>query len=156
MVVSVSSATSSTWSAGTLTAVAMASASLRCVGGSSWVILSQGTDRVLGDPGDRLTGSTAQPDRRGDSFAGAQQQRREAAAAPELVATIEPSGGFHGVAEVAQPFDVAAQRPVADAQSFGQIVASPAVSRLQEPQKVEHPPSGAGHRHRLGGIADKT
>src|SRR6516162_4284062 len=68
-----------------------------------------------------------------------QQQRRQRGPDPEPVAARGARRGVHRVAQVAQPVDVAAQGPQADAEPAGQLGAGPVAPGLQQRQQAQQP-----------------
>ena len=60
-------------------------------------------------PADRARGRRTQADRDRDRLLVLEQQRRQRAAGPQLVAAGDAADGVDRVAELAQPVDVAAQ-----------------------------------------------
>ena len=72
-------------------------------------------------------------------------QRRHRAAGRQLVAAVDPAVGVDRVAEVAQPLDVAAQRPLGHLEPARQLGAGPEPVGLQQRQQPQRP--GARVRH---------
>jgi hypothetical protein len=79
-----------------------------------------------------------QTDGDGDGLLVVHDQRREHRAGCELVAPRDPALGVHGVAEIAQPFDVPAQRTRADLEPVGELAPRPVAVGLQERQQLQH------------------
>ena len=74
--------------------------------------------------------------------------------APELVAAARAVGGVDRVAEVAQPFDVAAHAAGRDAQPVGELGAAPDRPALQQVEQPQHPGRGAGAVGRGGHVLE--
>jgi hypothetical protein len=84
-----------------------------------------------------VDGGGPQADRDRDRLVVVEQQRRQGAAAVELVAAGSARLGVDAVAELAKPVDVAAQGPVGDAEPFGELAAGPVAMRLQQGQQPQ-------------------
>lgn len=106
--------------------------------------LGQGPHRSLLDAGDRTAGGRAQAHRDRDGFVVVEQQRRQIRTGAQPVAG-GARGGLHGVAEAAQPVDVAAHGARSDLQSFGQFGAGPVTSGLQEREQSQQACGGFPH-----------
>jgi hypothetical protein len=74
---------------------------------------------------DARGGGQPQPHRDRDRLVRAQQQRRQLAARPQLVAAAVPGGGQHRVAHLAQPVHVAPHGPHGHLQLGGQLGTAP-------------------------------
>jgi hypothetical protein len=92
--------------------------------------LGERPDRRLLDPGDGVRGP--QPHRDGDGFLVVEQERRHGGTGAEAVATRDTRCGVHGVAQVAEPFDVVADGPGGDAELLGQRRPRPVTAGLQQ------------------------
>ena len=86
----------------------------------------------------------AQAHRDRDGFVVVEQQRRQVRAGTQPVAG-GARGGQHGVAEAAQPVDIAAHGARSDLQSLGQFGAGPVASGLQEREQSQQPCRGFPH-----------
>ena len=75
-----------------------------------------------------------------------EQERRQAATGAELVAATGSVGGVDGVAEVAQPLDVAAHAAGRDAEPVGELGAAPDGSALEQVEQAQHAAVGPGLR----------
>ena len=93
-------------------------------------------------PRDRPVGRRLQPDRDRHRLLVLEQQRRQGAAGPQLVAAGHAADRVDGVAELAQPVDVAAQGARADLEPVGQLRAGPVAVGLQQREQPQHPGAG--------------
>ena len=101
--------------------------------------LGQRGERDRLHAGDRSGGGGAQADGDRDRLALIEQQRRQLAARPQAVAARDAGGRVHGVAELADTFDVVTHRPRGHAQLFGQLRAGPVAAPLQQRQHAKQP-----------------
>ena len=83
-----------------------------------------------------------------------EQQHRVAARAAEPVAAVDAAIRVHRVPELAEPFDVAAERPLRDLEAGGEIRSGPVAAALQERQQPQGPRGGVCHVRSLAAIAD--
>ena len=74
-----------------------------------------------------------------------EQQRRQRRAGLQPVAARDAAARPHGVAELAQPLDVAAHRALADAEATGELRPRPVAPRLQQRQQLEQACGGLQH-----------
>ncbi|OBF54963.1 hypothetical protein A5778_09585 [Mycolicibacterium monacense] len=114
-------------------------------GGHHLVELAQRAQRRLPHPGHRTAGGQPQADGHRDGLVGVEQQRRQGRAGAELVAAAVAPAGRDGVAEVAQPVDVAAHAAGGHAEPLGQLLTGPHPSRLQQPEQLQDPAGRFGH-----------
>ena len=102
--------------------------------------LGQRLDRRLLDPAHAVppaVGPQADGDR--DGLLVLEEQRRQVRPGPQLVAAGDPADRVDVVPEVAEPVDVAAQRPGAHLEPLGQLAPGPEPVGLQEGQQPQHP-----------------
>ena len=105
--------------------------------------LGEGADGRLRHPGDRVVlDGGLQAHRQGHRLVVVEDQRRQSGTRRELVAAVDAALGVDGVAELAQPVDVASQRPHRHPEPVGEVSPGPVAVILQERQK----PQGAGGR----------
>ena len=95
--------------------------------------------RPVVHPGDGAGRRRTQPDGDRDRLLVLEQQRRERPAGAQLVAAGGAADGVDGVAELAQPVDVAAQRPRAHLEPVGELRARPVAVGLEQGQQPQHP-----------------
>jgi hypothetical protein len=107
--------------------------------------LGQGAQRRLLAVADAVHRGGAQPHGDGHGLVVVEQQRRDAGAAGELVPARRAGAGRDLVAELAQPVDVPAQRPLGDRQPLGELGPGPVAVGLQQGQQPEHPRRRIGH-----------
>ncbi len=107
------------------------------------VELGEGAHRGLAEALDRAARGEAQAHRHGDGLVVVEQQRREPAPGAELVAAAGAVGGPHGVAELAQPVDVAAHAAGRDAEPLGELGAAPHRAALQQVEQAQRASGGA-------------
>ncbi|OLT27729.1 hypothetical protein BJF79_42370 [Actinomadura sp. CNU-125] len=105
----------------------------------------QGAGAAVGDAGDGGRGGGAQADGDGDGLLVVQQQRRHRGPGGEPVPAGAAVRGVDGVAEAAEPFDVAADGAGADAQAAGEFAARPFPRGLQQGQQPQQPSGGIAH-----------
>jgi hypothetical protein len=74
-----------------------------------------------------------------------EQERRHRGPGAKPVAAGRAGQRVHGVSELAQPRDVAADRPAGHAQPVRQLRAGPVATRLEQGQKLQEPPRGRRH-----------
>ena len=117
--------------------------------GITWSSLDRAAQRGLADAGHAATGGDPQADGHGDGLLGVEQQRRQGRAGAELVAAAVALAGVHGIAEVAQAFDVAAHAASRHPEAFGEFFAAPHPARLQQAEKLQHPARRFGHPRSL-------
>jgi hypothetical protein len=113
--------------------------------GQQLLQLRQGADRCLGDPGDPADGGGAQGDHDGGSFLVIEQERRQRTARAKPVAARHASSAVHGIAQDAQPLDVAAQRAVRHLEAPGEFNSRSLWSRRQQRQQLDQPGGGFCH-----------
>jgi len=112
--------------------------------------LGQGPAAAVLEAGD--SGHGAQPDRDRDRLLVVEKQWRELRADAEPVVPVAAAGRVDGVAELAEPGDVVAHRPVGDAEALGELGAGPVDPRLHQSQQLENPSRSCLHRAVLSGI----
>ena len=108
----------------------------------------QDRDRSLFQTGHAAVDGGAQSEGDGHRLFVTEQQRRQLASAAQLIAPAHAGCGFDGVAEIAEPVDVAAHRPVCHVQPLGQLGARPRGSVLQQGQQRQHPAGTVAHEAR--------
>ncbi len=110
--------------------------------------LADGAQRADGGLADRGAGGGDHLQGHGerDGLLVVEQQRRQLRPGREPVPAVGPLGGLHGVAELAQPVDVAARRAGADAEPLGQQRPGPVPAHLQQGQQRQQPCRRSGHR----------
>ena len=109
------------------------------------VEFGQRPQRGLTDACHAAARGNPQADGHGDGLLGVEQQRRQGRARAQLVAAAVALAGVHGIAEVAQAFDVAAHASPRHAEPFGEFFAAPHPARLQQAEKLQHPAGRFGH-----------
>ena len=116
--------------------------------GEQMVQAGQDRDRSLFQTGHAAVDGGAQSEGDGHRLFVTEQQRRQLASAAQLIAPAHAGCGFDGVAEIAEPVDVAAHRPVCHVQPLGQLGARPRGSVLQQGQQRQHPAGTVAHEAR--------
>ena len=96
-------------------------------------------------PGDAALGSGLQAERERHGLVVVQHQRRQGGAGRELVPAVDPALGLDGIAQFAQPVDVAPQRPDRHLEPTGELGPRPVAVRLQQRQQAQHPNARGGH-----------
>jgi hypothetical protein len=95
--------------------------------------LGERPDRRLLDPDDRASLNPGlQSDADGHRLLVVEDQGRKYRTRGELIAAVDSSLRFHRIAQLAQPVDVASERPVGYSESFRQVGSRPGVAGLQE------------------------
>ncbi|GAA3490313.1 hypothetical protein GCM10018987_43960 [Streptomyces cremeus] len=107
--------------------------------------LGQGAHRGLADALDALAGRGAQADRDGDRLVVVEQQRRQPRAHAELVAAAGAGAGVDGVAEFAEPVDVAPHGARGDAEALRQAGSGPFAVGLEQREQTQQPGRGLQH-----------
>ncbi len=125
-------------------------------GGLNLLQFGQGAGGAVGDAGDGARGGGAQADGHGDRLFVVEEQRRHRGACGEPVAAGGAARGADGVAEVAQPLDVAADRAHADAEPCGQFRSGPLAGGLEQGEQSQETGGGVVHRSRVAAHADMS
>src|SRR5262249_38150277 len=99
--------------------------------------LGKRPNRGLLDPGDRTRRGRAKADRHRHGLCVVEQQRRKLATGAEAIATGNARSRLDGVAERAQLFHVATDRPGSDLEAFGELLAGPFTANLQQRKQGE-------------------
>ncbi|GHE94136.1 hypothetical protein GCM10018785_69720 [Streptomyces longispororuber] len=94
--------------------------------------LAEGAHRALADALDPLPGRGAQAHRDGHGLVVVEQQRGQLGPRAELVAAAGAGAGVDGVAELAQPVHVAADRARGHAEALGEVRARPLPVGLEQ------------------------
>ena len=68
-----------------------------------------------------------------------EHQRREMCAGSQSVAAGPAGCGVHGVAQLSEAVDVAADRPLCDPEALGEFSGGPLPPVLQRREQAEHP-----------------
>ena len=87
----------------------------------------------------------AQTDRDRHRLVVVEQERRHRRPADQSVAADRAHRRLDRVAEVAQPVDVAADRPPADLEARGELAARPVARVLEQGQQLQQPRRGVAH-----------
>ena len=107
--------------------------------------LDQRAHRGLLDAGHRRARGGAQADRDRDRLVVVEQQRRHRGAGAKPVAAGRAGQRLDRVAEVAQPLDVAPDRPAGHLEPVGQLGAGPVAAPLQQREQLQKPARGLAH-----------
>jgi hypothetical protein len=107
--------------------------------------LDQRTHRRLLDSGHGRSGGRAEPDRDRDRLIVVEQQRRHRGSGAKPVAARGTGERLDWVAEIAQPLDVATDRPPGHRQSLGELSAGPVATRLEQRQELQQAARGLRH-----------
>jgi hypothetical protein len=118
--------------------------------------LRYGTGRGLGRRVDGSLCGQPQSDSQGDRFLVVDDERRQGRARGQLVAAVNARVRRDGVAEVAEPADVTAQRARGDAQPLGELRARPEPVILQQGEQTQGAGAGVRHVLILSHIADRN
>ncbi len=94
--------------------------------------LDQGSERRILHTVDRRSCGVAQADSDSDGFVVVEQQRRHLCACCEAVAAFGSRPGIDGVAEFAQPIDVASNRALGDLEALSEFRSAPQTMGLQK------------------------
>ena len=105
--------------------------------------LGQRANRRLVDPGHRVRRHRPQSDRDRDRLVVVEQERRHLRPGGKPVAALDADRALHRVAEVAQPVDIAADRPPAHFETLGELAPRPGARRLEQGQKRQESRGGA-------------
>ena len=108
--------------------------------------LGQRPHRRLRHPGDRRLRGRLQAHHERHRLVVVQDEGRQGGTGREPVAAIDPRLRLHRIAQVAQPFDVPAQRPHRHSQPGGEVGAGPHPPALHQRQEAKRAVSGVGHR----------
>jgi hypothetical protein len=87
----------------------------------------------------------AQADRDGDRLLVVEQQRRQGGPGAQPVAAGRPGQRVDGIAQRAQPLDIAADRPAGHRQPVGQLGPGPVAARLEQGEQLQEPARGLRH-----------
>jgi hypothetical protein len=113
------------------------------------VELAQRAQRRFADARHAAASGQPQAHRHGHRLVGVEEQRRQRGAGTELIAATMALAGVHRIAEVTQPFYVAAHAARGHRQPLGQLLTRPHPTRLQQPEQLQHAARRFGHTSTL-------
>ena len=99
------------------------------------------------DAGHRGAGGGAKADGDRNRLLVVEQQRRHRASGAKPVSAGGAGERLHGVAELAQPLDVAPDRPAGHLEPVGQLVARPVAASLEQGEQFQQSARGLAHRN---------
>ena len=108
--------------------------------------LDEGAHGGFLDARDGCAGGGAKADRDRDRLVVIEQQRRHRASGAKPVTAGRAGQRFDGVAELAQPLDVAPDRPAGHLEALGQLVSRPIAASLEQGEQFQKPARGLAHR----------
>jgi hypothetical protein len=94
-----------------------------------------------------------QADRERDGLLVVEHERRHRRTGGELVPAVHAAVRLDGIAQLAQPVDVAAQRPHRHLQPVGQLGTRPVAVGLQQRQQAQRARARVGHVFEFAAIA---
>jgi hypothetical protein len=118
--------------------------------------LGERTDGCLLDAVDGLDGRCTQADGDGHGFVVVEQQRGHRLARDQPIAADRAHRRLYRIAEVAQPLDVATDRPQADLQALGELAARPFARGLQQGQQGQQPAGSSTHASSMPAMCDRN
>ena len=115
------------------------------MGGQHVLELHQRAHGGLLDARDRGARGGAEADGDRDRLVVVEQQRRHRSAGTKAIAASRPRYRLDRISEVAQPLDVAPDRPRRHSESPGELVAAPVAPSLQQRQQLEKATGSLAH-----------
>ena len=115
------------------------------VSGQDLLELDESPNGGLLNPGDGRAGCGTEADRDRDRLVVVEEQRRHGGAGSKPVAAGRTAERLDRVSELAQPVDVATDRPPRYLEPVGELRPRPVAARLEERQELQESARGRGH-----------